>query len=236
MAKGNKVAPPPPPSGDGGGERRLGLTGFRQYNPDGTWTEIPFGDSEPIGGMPRFSGNILGDPTEWKVPLYYEGDENDPFNRPADESYSLQLALVRAGYMGKGSLSDAWTGTASNAYKRALEDANRYGVSINELLGGMMAGSGSGGSGSGSGLGPKPISDEDIIALAQKVSQGVLGRNLRAEEIGNFIPAFRGIYEAQETTPQVGAENLIRNDMAPAEAYAHDVGGVMQTVTKLLGG
>lgn len=240
MAKGQKVTPGPPPStgGDGGGDTGRGLTGFRQYNPDGSWTVIPFGDSQPIGGMPRFSGDILGDPNGWKIPLYYDGDENDPFNRPADEAYSLQLALVRAGYMGKGSLSDAWTGTASNAYKRALEDANRYGVSINELLGGIASGGGSGGGGGGGGsLGPAPISDEDITALAQKVSQTLLGRDLRPDEVGNFIPAFRGVYEAQLTTPQVGAENIIRKEVAPqGEADAHQVGGVMNVLAKALGG
>lgn len=216
MTKSGKVKPPPTPPSDPG-------TATAGTSPLFGRVQTP-----TIGGTPSF------------LSYYHEGDENAPYNYNPDAAYGLMVALVRAGYLSKSALSESWRDTHSAAYKRALADANRYGITIEELLGAMGesgAGGGGGGGGGGGSLGPAPISDEDITALAQKTAQGVLGRDLRPDEIGNFIPAFRGIYEAQETTPQVGAENLIRKEVAPqGEADAHQVGNVMSVLAKALGG
>lgn len=237
MATRNKITVPPMPS-DGSAPRRVGdgRVGFQGI-------EGRVGQ-ELIGGMqPGFSGDVFNAQSvnEFQYTRYYEGQEQEPFDWDPDRKYGLQQALYAAGYLGKESVGDEWRDTHANAYKRALADANRYGVSVEELLGTIAAqGGGPGGSGSrgggGGGLGAAGVTDEDITALANKVAQGVLGRNLRADEIGNFIPAFRGALSSG-TTPQVSAENLIRNDIAPSgEAGAHDVGNVMGVLSQLLGG
>ena len=218
----------------------------------------PFGTakfSDP-GDTTESAGGLLGGPypapnphQDWVyggdsivAPRYYDGEQDKPYDWVEDDVASLQSALIAAGLLSrKGVRAGMWDPDSASAYKKALTWANKLGVPVEtllaQLLDGADVGSGSGGGGGGGGLGPAPISDEDITALAQKVSQGVLGRNLRPEELGNFIPAFRGIYQAQETTPQVGAENLIRHDIAPqGEADAHQVGNVMDTISKLLGG
>lgn len=238
MAILSKVNIPPVPT-DTGASGAPGGVGFQG---------VEGSTGEPlIGGMePTFSGTIFGDGSDWQYTRYYEGMELEPYNANPDDQWALQLALVNAGYMSKGSLSDQWDGTNTNAYKRALADANRYGVSVEELLNGLAGSGGSssgsggrGGSGSGSGgLGQAGITDEDITALANKVAQGVLGRNLRANEMANFIPAFRGTLSSG-TSPTVAAENLIRQDSAVApqgEAGAHDVGTAMQALSRMLGG
>lgn len=220
----------------GADDRQRGLVGFRTYSPNGKPQSHPFiGDS--LGDVPRFRGDIQNAQT-WQIAQYSEGDQNQPYNWDPERSYGLQQALVAAGYMSKSSLSDTWRDTHSNALKRALEDANRYGISLDELLGGLFELGGSGGrgrGGGGGGGGGLAISDDDIKALANNVAQKVVGRNLRDEEIGNFIPAFRGAL-ASGTSPQVIAENIVRNDTAPVEAYGHDIGNVLQTFNQMLGG
>ena len=185
------------------------------------------------------SGTVGSGEYPYTPPRYYKGYEYTPAAMSPDQIAELQGALEAIGL--KGYIPGVWDTRSQSAFESLLGWANAAGVTWEEMLSsiGSQGGgsSGGGGGGGGGGLGPAPISDEDITALAQKVSQGVLGRNLRPEELGNFIPAFRGIYQAQETTPQVGAENLIRHDIAPqGEADAHQVGNVMDTISKLLGG
>lgn len=210
------------------------LTGLRTYNPDGTWTVSPLTTDPLTGRQPRLVGDIWGSPDSWYVsPYYQEGDENRPYNNEELAGSMLGL-LYSAGYISQSVAGrGVWTSTAASALSRAMADANRYGVSVEEFLS-TIAKNGNASSGGSGGLGPAPMTDEDIKAIGNKVAQGVLGRNLNDQEIGNFIPAFRGAI-AGGTTPATAGENVVRGSN-PAEAYAHDAGNVMQTISKLLGG
>lgn len=188
----------------------------------------------PLGGVAPPSNSWLVNAFVPQRAVYYDGDQNAPYDWDQGDAYGLQLALVAAGYMSKSSVENLWTNTAANAYKQALADANRHGMTVEELLSALAEG-GSGGGGGGGGLGPRPATDEDVIALANKVAQGVMGRKLRTEEVNQFLPAFRGV-EFSGTAPQVSAENIIMNETAPVESRAFGIGNVMQAVEKLLGG
>lgn len=171
---------------------------------------------------------------------YHDGAQNEPYKWDEGSVSNLQARLIAAGFLGKGAgwKRGVWESTAANAYADALRTANLYGMTVDELLDWFMSeGLSGGGGGGGGGLGRAPISDEDITALANQTAQGVLGRTLKPDEIANFIPAFRGIYDAGEITPKVGAENLIKKEIAPqGEADAYGIGNVMQTFQKMLGG
>lgn len=219
---------------------------------------------DPFGGIsyeepaaaPETSGPLGGPYTidphqDWiwggenlRYPRYFDGDQYSPYNWDDGSISGLQAALVAAGFLSaKSMIPGVWDPSSAGALKSALTYANQLGVSLDDLLSrlaggadaaGLLGGRGGGGGGGG-GLGAAAVTDEDIIALANKTAQGVLGRNLRDDEIGNFIPAFRGTLTSG-TTPAVSAENLIRQDTAPAESGAHDIGIAMQTLSKMLGG
>lgn len=191
--------------------------------PDGVQPSKPYYD---VG-----TGQMFG------IAQYYQGAQNDPYRwTNPDASTNLQYALVAAGYMGKGSvIVGQWNDTAANAYAEALAAANVKGISVEELLNTLAQSNGpSGGGGGGGGLGAAPLTDDDIKALGNKVAQGVLGRNLRDEELAGFIPAFRGAIGGG-TSPAAAGENVVRQ-INPGESYAHDVGNAMQIVAKMLGG
>ena len=217
-----------------------------QDSPDATATGDPWGGySNPdglLGGggaaFPTSAGRVL---YEDRYSRYYDGAQLEPYDWDDGRISNLQSRLVGAGFLSaKSMVPGVWDPASMSAYEKALTYANMLGVSVEEVLsrladGADAAGLNRGGGGGGGGLGAAAVTDEDIIALANKVAQGVLGRNLRQDEIGNFIPAFRGTL-ASGTSPQVSAENLIRQDTAPAEAGAHDVGNVMGALSKMLGG
>jgi hypothetical protein len=79
------------------------------------------------------------------------------------------------------------------------------------------------------------MTDEDIRTVANKTAQGVLGRNLREDEITGFVPAFRSMF-AGGTSAQTASETVVREQVAPDEAAAYGLGNVMQSIGSLLGG
>lgn len=166
-------------------------------------------------------------------PLYFDGAQYLPATYSPDEIAALQSRLEALGLTGY--TPGRWDPKSQAAYEELLAEANMAGKTWEEMLAIIQANpSKKGGGGGGGGLGAAPISDDDIKALGNKVAQGVLGRNLREDEIANFLPAFRGAIGGGTSAATAG-ENVIRN-VNPGESYAHDVGNAMQMVSKMLGG
>lgn len=180
-------------------------------------------------------------PDQVRASRYYNGDQDAPYDWDPNDASEIQRLLYQTGFYGNDKPGATWGPDDSDAYQVALAYANRYGVDVKMMLQKMLASGSRANSGSGGGgLGPAPMTDEDVKALGNKVAQGVLGRVLTEQETANFIPAFRGataggINKDGVTSPGVAAENTVRGSN-PAEAYAHDAGNVMQTISKLLGG
>lgn len=228
-----------------GGPTPAGPGGYAIYQGD---------PSDPASLTPRLNAgwSFSEGNTPFTGGYGFEADRGATFYFPGDEwsiiqSYgdlgNLQAALAAAGVLDGDYIEGMPDGKTAAAMKKVLEAANAAGLSWDQVLrGGLDAAAqkaagrgGGGGSGGGGGGGAAAVTDEDIIALANQTAQGVLGRNLRGEEVGAFIPAFRSVL-GSGTSPQVSAENLIRQETAPAEAGAHDVGNVMGALSKLLGG
>lgn len=179
----------------------------------------------------------FGDASQARYSRYYEGDQFKPYDRGSDYILSLQQLLVRAGFLNPKAMTPReWDPNSAAAYGKALAYANMLGVDVDSILNQLANGADAAGmnSGSAGSLGAAPLTDDDIKAIGNKVAQGVLGRNLNDAEIGNFIPAFRGA-TGGGTSPATAAENVVRQNV-PGEAYAHDVGNAMETISKLLGG
>jgi hypothetical protein len=172
------------------------------------------------------------------TPFYVQGDEWIPGNWSPEQIADVQAALKAAGWLSGSYRAGVWDTKSANAFENVLAAANASGLSWEEVLS-MAAASGAGGGGSDGNarLGPAPISDDDIKALAQKMAQGVLGRNLRTDELERFIPAFRSVYVLGETSPQTIAENLVAHEVSPiGEAAAHQVGDALATFQAMLRG
>lgn len=187
--------------------------------------------------------------------IYYGSDPSLEFDRgpvfymPGDEwrviqgvgdLASLQAALEAAGVLNGDYLIGSPDEKTAAAMKIILASANASGQSWVDILRGSLAaaeaakaGRGSG-SGSGSG-GAAFISDDDIKAVLNKTAQGVIGRNLREDELGGMIGSFRtGI--GGGTSPTVVAEQTVRGAGTAGEAAAHDTGNVLAVISQMLGG
>jgi hypothetical protein len=211
---------------------------------------LPYGEGNPLaiqigpGGTSdvdlTFSGGYGFAPDRGTV-FYFPGDEWRIIQSYGDLE-ALQDVLDSMGLITGDYIRGAPDDKTAAAMKKVLEAANASGLSWEQVLqrgldsaAQLAARRGGGGGGGGRGGGVAAITDEDITAIANEMARDVLGRKLNDEEIGRFIPAFRGAI-AGGTSPTTSAENLIRQDIAPTEASAHDIGGVMQAVTRLLGG
>jgi hypothetical protein len=182
---------------------------------------------EILGGVARFS-------------RYYEGDEYKPYDWADDQVATLQARLVSAGFLDPDVYAPGiWDPSSAAAYRRALFYANQVMLPVEQVLDDLAGAADSiqaraRRAGGGGGLGVRPLTDDDIKALANQAARQVLGRTLRDEETAQFIPAFRGVI-ATGTSTQTAAMNLVR-EQQPEEAFGHDVGNVLQILDDMLGG
>ena len=185
--------------------------------------------------------NLAGPPAP-RMPQYEQGDQYRPASYSTDAVYALQQQLEDAGLL-KSYAPGTWDSNSISAYTTVLGIANAAGLRAGDILarliyvGGIKKqdGTAGGGGGGGGGLGAAQITDDDIRALADKVAKGVLGRSLREDEVSGFIPAFRSSL-AGGTSAQVAGENVIRQQIAPAEAGGYGIGNAMQAIDQMLSG
>lgn len=197
------------------------------------------------GGTPTLTGDLTftggyGFQAARGAAFYMPGDEWRIISSYGDIA-NLQAALEAIGVLSGNYIVGQPDAKTAEAMKKVLEAANASGLSWEQVLSGGLdaaqsAGGGRGGGGGGGGGGGAAVlTDDDIRAFANQTAQNVLGRDLRTEEIDAFIPAFRAALTSG-TSASVVSENLIRKETAPTESNAHDIGGVMQSIQKLLGG
>ncbi len=222
-----------------------GGTGIYQGDPSDMGGNINTIPITPGGGTPTltgdltFTGGYSFQPDRGAV-FYFPGDEWRIISSYGDIA-NLQAALEAAGLLDNGYIVGVPDAKTAGAMKKVLEAANASGLAWQDVLrvgldAATSAAKSRGGGGGGGGGGVAAVTDEDITALANDTARSVIGRKLNDNEIASFIPAFRGAL-GSGTSPSVSAENLIRHDIAPqGEADAHQVGNVMDTISKLLGG
>lgn len=189
----------------------------------------------PGGATPDLAGqqDLVGFQATRGNRFYFSGDEWTIIQQYEDIA-SLQAQLEAAGALTGDYLNGSPDEATAKAMAKVLAAANASGLSWQQVLtSGVSAALAKKKAGAGGG-GAAALTDEDIKAIGNKVAQGVLGRNLNDEEIGNFVPAFRGA-TSNGTSAATASENVVRQN-SPAEAYAHDAGNVMQTISKALGG
>ena len=186
-----------------------------------------------------------GDFHDYVQPGGYEADRGRMFYMPGDEYRilsaqgdlaGLQAALEAAGALSGDYLIGSPDAKTAAAMKKVLEAANAAGVGWEDILGrGLDGAAGSRGRGGGGGGGVAFITDDDVKALLNKASSGVLGRKLNGDEESALIGAFRGLY-AGGTSPSTSAETAIRQGGPAGEAVAHDVGNVLSVIQQMLRG
>ena len=162
---------------------------------------------------------------------YVSGDEWMGTSFSPDQIMNIQNAMDSANILNGTYLKGTWDQTTASAFARILASANSAGLPWSQVLGQYLAQappkSGSGG--------PAAITDADIQSVANKTAQGLLGRNLRSDEMTQFIPAFRGSYGGG-TSPTTAGADVLRSEVAPVETGGYAMGQAMQTIDKLLRG
>ena len=170
------------------------------------------------------------------VPTYKQGAEWQFASLPYEAISDLQNRLVASGVLSQYT-PGVWDLQSARAMEYVMTIANFSGQSFGPVLDQMIAAGGiqKVDKPSGGGLAAPTMTDEDIRTVANKTAQGVLGRNLREDEVSSFIPAFRGMF-AGGTSAQTAGEMVVREQIAPEEAGAYGIGNVMQAIGAALGG
>lgn len=170
------------------------------------------------------------------IPTYKQGAEWQFASMPYESISDLQNRLVAAGLLSQYT-PGVWDLQSARAMEYVMTIANFSGQLYGPVLDQIVA---AGGvtkvkAPSGGGLAAPTMTDEDIRTVANKTAQGVLGRNLREDEVSSFIPAFRGMF-AGGTSAATAGEMVVREQIAPEEAGAYGIGNVMQAIGTALGG
>jgi len=171
------------------------------------------------------------------IPIYKQGFEWSFASLPQDDISDLQQRLVASGLLRQYS-PGFWDASSASAMEYVMTIANFSGKKYDEVLNQLVAAGGiqkAPSAGGGGGLAAPTMTDEDIRMVANKTAQGVLGRNLREDEISGFVPAFRSMF-AGGTSAATAGETVVREQVAPDEAAAYGLGNVMQSIGSLLGG
>ena len=191
-----------------------------------------------IDTAPEFNVDqyIVG-PTERPIRLrYFEGNEWDYASQGQDTILTYQDKLVKSGLL-KQYIRGEWDLSSANAMRIVMRMANFSELTVDQILDRIVAAGGlkAVDSGQGGGLGTPQLTDDDIRMVANKTAQGLLGRNLREDEISGFIPAFRGSI-ASGTSAAAAGETVLRQQVAPTETAAYGLGNAMQTIGAVLEG
>jgi hypothetical protein len=168
-------------------------------------------------------------------PQYFYGQEWEPAALSQERVAGLQAQLEAAGFL-KNYTPGVWDLASADAMLGIMEIANYSEMTWQNVLDQIVAAGGMRKAPTGgTGLGTPQLTDDDIRMVANKTAQGLLGRNLREDEISGFIPAFRGSV-ASGTSAAAAGETVLRQQVAPTETAAYGLGTAMQTIGAVLEG
>jgi hypothetical protein len=203
-------------------------------------------DTAPEFAVDQYAGTVeagnqyIVGPTQRPIRLqYFEGNEWNYASRGQEEILTYQDKLVRSGLL-KRYIRGEWDLDSANAMRVVMRMANFNELTVDQVLDRILAAGGlktadGGQGGQGGGLGTPQLTDDDIRMVANKTAQGLLGRNLREDEISGFIPAFRGSV-ASGTSAAAAGETVLRQQVAPTETAAYGLGTAMQKIGAVLEG
>jgi hypothetical protein len=125
------------------------------------------------------------------LPNYVKGDEWGPVSDPnPDNIRQLQIQMVEAGLLTMSKVHlGIWDAYSAGGYAKVLAYANSSGQPASAALDQYVASSAK--------LPSAAINQDDLGAMAQNVSQNVLGRNLNPDELARFSTAFQAAMAAQ---------------------------------------
>jgi hypothetical protein len=140
-----------------------------------------------MGAGYGMGGSPMVDTPVYRRPIYTQADVNMLYGKPKPMVTAIQQALYQLNYM-SSSATGNYDRTTQDAYKKALEDANRNGETFQEMYNRLMSGGGPGGSGSGPGgsgsgasSGPHTSVSTSVSLTSRAGAQQILTQQLATE-------------------------------------------------------